>query len=192
MVTEPMKLGPSQSSAIVFRVDGDVAREMIEDRSEYQELGVQLLNLNGPPHTVVQVSGNLSLEARVHLGFVRERLAPVDVGLVRTANPIDNNPHVLVYSFDTTGVRAQLYLDGQLVSETNDVPKLDATTAPRFIGMHYEREGFGFTGDIAEVMIYDDALAPKECRLISRWLGDKYGVAVQQDESSERVAKRGS
>lgn len=192
LVTEPFKLGPSQTSAVVFRVDGDVARELVEDRSEYQELGVQLLNLNGPPHTVVQINGDLSLEARVHLGFVRDQLVPVDVGRVSTAKPIDNNPHVVLYSFDVPNARAQLYLDGRLVAETLDVPTVDATNAPRFIGSHYDREGFGFTGDIAEVMIYGDALAPSDCQSISTWLGDKYGIAVARDKPADRTAMRGN
>jgi hypothetical protein len=87
-----------------------------------------------------------------------------------------------VYSFDTTNARAQLYLDGQLVSETRDVPKLDATSAPRFIGSHYDREGFGFTGEIAEILVYDSALAPKECESVSAWLGEKYSIVVEHDE----------
>jgi hypothetical protein len=178
LVTEPLKLGPSQSSAIVFRLDGDVARELIEDRGEYRELGVQLLNLSGPPNTVVQVNGDLTLAARVHLGWVRDKITPVDVGLVQTSSPLDNNPHVLVYSFDTKNARAQLYLDGRLVSETPDVPPLSATNAPRFIGSHFHREGFGFTGDLAEVLVYDDALMPIECQMISAWLGKKYGITA--------------
>jgi hypothetical protein len=192
LVTEPLKLGPSQSSAIVFRLDGDVARELVEDRSEYRELGVQLLNLNGPPHPVVQINGDLTLEARVHMGFVRDQAAPVDIGLVSSTKQLDNNPHVLIYSVSADSGRAQLYLDGALVSEANDVPKLDATYAPRFLGSHYDRAGFGFTGDIAEVLVYDAALAPTDCKSISTWLGKKYGIAVATDNSSGRDAVRGN
>ena len=193
LVTEPVKLGPSQSSAIVFRLDGDVARELVEDRSEYRELGVQLLNLNGPPHPVIQVNGDLILEARVHLGFVRDHVKPVDVGLVSTTKQLDNNPHVLIYSVDIETAQAQMYLDGALVSEATDVPKLDTTYAPRFLGSHYDREGFGFTGDIAEVLIYDSALTPNECKSISAWLAKKYGIAINGDDTtSKRVAVRGN
>lgn len=192
LTTEPLKLGPSQSSAVVFRVDGDIARELIEDRDEYRELGVQLLNLNGPPHPVIQVNADLMLEARVHLGFVRDQVAPVDVGRVRTTGQLDNSPHVIVYSVDTESTRAQLYLDGKLVSEARDVPKLDATYATRFIGSHYDREGFGFTGDIAEVMVYDAALAPNECESISKWLNKKYGIGVESEPPAKRVAARGN
>jgi hypothetical protein len=191
LVTEPLKLGPSEASAIVFRVDGEVARELIQDRNEFRELGVQLLNLNGPPHTVIQVSGDLSLEARVHLGFVQGHVNPVDVGRVRMAKPLDSSPHVAVYSFDTERAQAQLYLDGQLVAETKDVPKLDATYAPRYIGTHYSREGFGFTGDIAEVLIYDGALTANECQAISNWLGEKYDIPTSSGDSSKRVSRRG-
>jgi ferric-dicitrate binding protein FerR (iron transport regulator) len=191
LVTEPLKLGPSEASAIVFRVDGEVARELIQDRNEFRELGVQLLNLNGPPHTVLQVSEDLSLEARVHLGFVQGHVNPVDVGRVRMAKPLDSSPHVAVYSFDIERAQAQLYFDGQLVAETKDVPKLDATYATRYIGSHFNREGFGFTGDIAEVLIYDSALTANECQAISNWLGEKYNIPASGGDSSKHVWKRG-
>jgi hypothetical protein len=188
LVTEPVKLGPSQSSALVFRVDGDVARELIEERSEYQELGVQLLNLNGPPHSVLQVNRDLTLEARVHLGFVQDPANPIDVGRVRTVAPIDNKPHIVVYSFDTEKQQAQLFFDGRLVADTNSVQKVDTTFAPRYIGSHYEREGFGFTGEIAEVLLYDGALTTEECQSVSSWLGERYGMSIDRDDSSAQAS----
>jgi hypothetical protein len=190
LVTEPCSMSPNQAFAVVFRVDGDVAKELILERPEFRELGVQLLNFNGPPHAVMQVNDTLTLEARVHLGFVRDKAAPVDVGLTKTRRPLDNAPHVLVYSFDTNNSRAQLYLDGELIAESTDVPKLDSTNAPRFIGSHYERKGFGFTGDIAEVLIYDDALDAKDCETLSSWLGNKYQIQSASEKGTERVAER--
>lgn len=176
LVTEPLRLGSSQTSAIVFRADGDVAQEMIADRTEFRELGVQLLNLNGPPHTVLQLAQDLTLVGRVHLGYVPNHTDPVDVGFVKSPGPIDNNAHALIYSFDTAGKVARLYLDGQLVSETHDVRPVDATTASRFIGAHYDRPGFGFTGDIAEVLVFDDSLSTDEAAELSQWLLQKYGL----------------
>jgi AcrR family transcriptional regulator len=178
LVTEPMRLGSSQTSAVVFRADGDVAQELIADRSEFRELGVQILNLNGPPHTVLQLSQDLTLVGRVHLGYIPNHSDPVDVGFVKSPNSIDNEAHVLIYSFDTTGKVARMFLDGKLVSETHDVPPLDATTASRFIGSHYDRPGFGFTGDIAEVLVYDDSLSSDDARQLSKWLGEKYSIAT--------------
>jgi hypothetical protein len=192
LVTEPLRLGPSHSAAIVFRLDGDVARELIEDRGEYRELGVQLLNLSGPPNTVVQVNGDLSLQGRVHLGWMKDKVKPVDVGLVETASPLDNKPHVLVYSFNTDSSLARLFLDGEIVSETRDVPLQNATHAPRFIGSHFHREGFGFTGDIAEVLVYDSALAPDESQAVSAWLGNKYGITTVGGSTAGQVEERGN
>ncbi len=146
------------------------------DRTEFRELGVQLLNLNGPPHTVLQLAQDLTLVGRVHLGYVPNHTDPVDVGFVKSPGPIDNNAHALIYSFDTAGKVARLYLDGQLVSETHDVRPVDATTASRFIGAHYDRPGFGFTGDIAEVLVFDDSLSTDEAAELSQWLLQKYGL----------------
>lgn len=191
LVTEPMNLGPSQTSVVVFRVDGDVARELVEDRTEYRELGVQLLNLNGPPHSVVQINGDLSLEARVHLGFVRDKVTPVGVGRVSSKKKIDSRPHIVAYSFDTAGKKAQLFLDGEHVALADDVPNLDPTYAPRYIGSHYDRTGFGFTGDIAEVLVYDGALTAAECQSVSAWLGNKYGIEADHTASASVTLRTG-
>ncbi|MFO0790795.1 MAG: LamG-like jellyroll fold domain-containing protein [Pirellulales bacterium] len=186
LVTEPMKLGTNQTSLVVFRVDREVARELVEDRTEYRELGVQLLNLNGPPHSVLQVNGNLSLEARVHLGYVPDKTSPVDKGRVFTTKELDNKPHIVAYTFDTINTTARLFVDGESVAETTDVPKqLDGTYASRYIGSHYDRSGFGFTGDIAEVLVYDGALAPAECQSVSAWLGKKYGIVTDHTATSQ-------
>jgi hypothetical protein len=190
LVTEPMNLGSSQTSIVVFRVDGDVARELVDDRTEFRELGVQLLNLNGPPHSVVQINGDLSLEARVHLGFVRDQVTPVDVGRVRSRTKLDSKPHISAYSYDAANTKARLFLDGQTVAETNDVPKLDPTYAPRYIGSHYDRQGFGFTGDIAEVLVYDGALTAEECQSVSAWLGKKYGIAADRTTSTQASLRK--
>ena len=86
---------------------------------------------------------------------------------------------MLVYSFDTEAKSARLFLDGVLVSESKDVPAVDATTAPRYIGSHYdpaEWNGYGFTGDIAEVLVYDGPLTLVESVEVSKWLAAKYGL----------------
>lgn len=71
------------------------------------------------------------------------------------------------------------------MAEADDVPKLDPTSAPRYIGAHYDRTGFGFTGDIAEVMVYDGALTAAECQSVSAWLGKRYGIEADHAASAQ-------
>jgi hypothetical protein len=184
LITEPLRLGADQTSAIVFRTDGDVAQELISDRTEFRELGVQLLNLNGPPHTVIQVSQDLTIGGRVHLGFIPNHTEPVDVGLVKSPGPINNDAHSLIYSYDADAKVARLFLDGDLISESLNAPQLEATTASRFIGSHFSREGFGFTGDIAEVLVFDGALSSNEAIQLSGWLGQRYRLPSVKSEVS--------
>ena len=47
-------------------------------------------------------------------------------------------------------------------------------------------------GDIAEVLVYDAPLTPNDCKSISTWLGNKYGIAVDGDRSIKRTAARGN
>lgn len=176
LVTEPIKLGDDQSSAVVFRIAGDAARRLIQRRSEFKHLGVQLLNLNGFPHTVIQINEDLRLEARVHLGFLQNQPDPVDVGRTLSDAPMDENPHVALYTFDTENSIARLSVDGRLMAESHDAPKVGSTSTPRYLGSHYGRHGFGFTGDIAEILVYDTALSAEESVTVSEWLAAKYEI----------------
>ena len=187
LVTEPIHLGVNQSSVVVFKADMERARQLIGERTEYQHLGVQLLNLNGPPHTVLQLNDDSRLEARVHLGWIRDQPDPVDVGLVRGNLPLDDSAHIAVYSFDAENAIARLYVDGTLVSETNDVPEVGTTTSPRYLGSHYDREGFGFTGDIAEIMVFNSALTLDETYEISSWLAKQYQIAVPATQQTDEL-----
>ena len=189
LVTEPIQLGADQTSAVVFRVDGEAARQLVRQRSEYRELGVQLLNLNGPPHTVLQVNDDTRLEARVHLGWLREQPVPVDVGRLRSDAPVDGSAHVALYSFDTRQSKARLYVDGKLIDESLDAPAVGSTNSPRYLGSHYDRRGFGFTGDIAEILVYDAALSADESKAVSLWLAQKYDVTVPSSAEPYETAK---
>ncbi|QDU58386.1 FecR domain-containing protein [Aeoliella mucimassa] len=174
MVTEPLTLGSSSTSVVVFRLDSQAAIDHIRSRKEYRHLGVQLLNLNGPPHTVLQVNQNLTLESRVHRGFLKDQLDPVDVGTIRTMQPLDNGVHVVTYAYDAEASQATLWLDGETVAVSHDAPKLQSTSAPRFLGAHFERQGFGFTGLISEFVVFDKPLANSDVLGIHQWLSEKY------------------
>lgn len=186
LTTEPLVISGSNSSAVVFRVDFDRAIERIEKRIYFKHLGVQLLNLNGPPHTVLQVNGDRTLESRVHRGFLKDRVDPVDVGMLRTKQKLTDGPHVAVYSYDGAQGVARLWLDGRMVSETHDAPLLQATSAPRFLGSHYDRKGFGFTGEIAEILVVDEPLTLQEAKGVSDWLLDKYSITAAESPEQDQ------
>ena len=174
LVTEPLNLGSNHTSAVVFRIDRDLATKLIDERDEFRHLGVQLLNLNGPPHTVLQVNEDGRVEARIHRGWLREFSDPVDSGYTISHDPLSEGTHVVVYSYNSTKSICQLFVDGELTAESYDAPELTPTQSPRYIGSHFNREGFGFAGDISEVMVYDAALEPEQAESISRWLAAKH------------------
>lgn len=182
LVTEPLHLGSSTTSVVVFKLDRSgvpAAFERIRSRIDAglaqsrPDLGIQLLNLNGPPHSVLQINEDFSLRARVHLGWAKDN----DIGVTQSPTLADE-AHIAVYSFDTEEGMARLFIDGQLVSEIGGVPQQSATKTPRYIGSHYDRRAHGFTGLISEVLLYSRALAPDEAFALTVWLADKYGLPV--------------
>lgn len=188
LVTEPLSLGSNQTSVVVFRFDPGAARELITARTEFQHLGVQLLNLNGPPHVVMQLNADGRMESRVHLGWLRDRPNPVDVGLLSSEGPLDEQVHAAIYTYNAEASVARLYMDGQMVSESNKVLPLGSTHSPRFLGSHYDREGFGFTGDIAEILVFNTALSAEESHAVSKWLAMKYNIFDTQLSQREAFA----
>lgn len=187
LVTEPIHLGSNQTSAVVFRVDSEAARDLVLKRTQYQYLGIQLLNLNGPPHTVMQLNADARVEARVHLGFLRNQPKPVDVGLTRSEDPVDGGAHIALYSYDAATSTARLCIDGRVISTSMNAPQVSDTNSPRFLGSHFEREGFGFTGDIAEILVFDTGLTEDEALTLSDWLAEKYGITVPSRQVSDVV-----
>jgi hypothetical protein len=190
LVTEPIHLGVNHTSVVVFRTDLERAREIISARTEYQHLGVQLLNLNGPPHTVLQVNDDARLEGRVHLGWVRDLPDPVDVGFIRSDSGLDESPHIAIYTYDAVNSVARLYVDGVLLGESNDVREVGTTTSPRYLGSHYDREGFGFAGDIAEIMVFDSAFSNEEVERVSSWLGDRYQIDIAEGQQADSLGRK--
>ena len=165
---------------MVFRVDGVAARRLIRARKEFKHLGVQLMNLNGPPHAVMQVNEDLRVEARIHMGFLRDQSEPIDWGYTCSQSPVSNEEgHIALYSYDSDNSIARLYVDGVLTCESVNVSEISPTSSPRFLGSHFEREGFGFTGDISEILVFDTALSPGESAATSTWLAEKYGLTPQ-------------
>jgi hypothetical protein len=115
-----------------------------------------------------------------------QKPVPVDVGRLRSDLPVDGSAHVAVYSFDTQHSIARLYVDGNLISESLDAPDVGSTDSPRYLGSHYGRHGFGFTGDIAEILVYDAALTAQEAETMCVWLAQKYDIETPGPMPAEK------
>ena len=183
LVSEPIELGSNLTQTVVFRLEsGQVSESYATIRDLNQDarpdLGLQLLNLDGPPHPVLQVQEDLSIKSRVHLGWDPKHLYDNDIGVGFTSPILDDQPHIIVYSVDSTQGVARVYIDGSLVAATENIPELHATFTPRYIGQHPYRNNHGFPGHIAEVIVHDLALTPAQALELSTWLGQKYGIAV--------------
>ena len=185
LISEPVELGSNITAILVFRLESDrvpvAYSHLLEDANQNKtrpDLGLQLLNLYGPPHPVIQIDEDLSLKGRVHLGWNPEKIRGNDAGVTSTRPVVDDMPHVVCYTFDSLQSKASLYLDGQLQDVADSVPNLDSTYTPRFIGQHPYRPQHGFPGYISEVMLYDVALDTKEIVSITNWLCDRYEIVA--------------
>ncbi len=187
LASEPIELGSDITAAAVFqltpsrvpRTFANLQSKPGKQREPRPDLGLQLLNLYGPPHPVIQIERDLSLRARVHLGWDPNHRYDNDIGVIQSKPIVDDMPHVVLYSFDSSAKTASLYLDGALVSQIEDVPEFAATYTPRYIGNHPYRAYHGFPGHIGELMLHDVALSRSEVNELTKWLSNKYGIAVQ-------------
>lgn len=77
-----------------------------------------------------------------------------------------------------TGHSLNYYVNGILYSGSNaNVTPLSSSESGR-LGAGYEGGGHFYSGDIAEIIIYNRALSISERQLIERYLANKWGVAI--------------
>lgn len=187
LVSEPIEMDCNQTIVAVFRLDPqkvplgfkDIQAGRTRGERPRPDLGLQLLNLYGPPHPVMQVDSDLTISARVHLGRDPNTNQDMNIGVEFTEPIMDHAGHVVIYTFDSQAKIARLYLDGRLVSVMTDAPPFAATYTPRYVGNHPYRPFHGFPGDIGEVMLFDAALDSDEASGLSNWLGAKYDIPIQ-------------
>ena len=188
LISEPLKLGSNVTAVVVFRLLSERVSPAFSQlykkpiRLSRPDLGLQLLNLHGPPHPVIQINEDLSLTGRVHLGPDPDNLFHNNTGVISSVPVADGMPHIVVYSFDSSASEAHLFLDGMLSGIVEDAVGLEQTFTPRYIGQHPSRTNHGFPGYIAEVLLYDAVLQVNEVSAITSWLGEKYDIPVTQHE----------
>lgn len=186
LITEPIELGVNVTATVLFRMQSEFIgpdfKKMLRvngpPEQSRPDLGLQLVNLFGPPHPVLQINRGGELRARMHLGFNPNKIYDNDSGVIDSIPLVDDQPHVAVYAFDSVNKTARLTVDGQLVDEVAIDGELKPTFTPRFIGQHPYRRLHGFPGYIAEVMIHDEALSLDDSIRLSNWLREKYDLPV--------------
>ena len=115
------------------------------------------------------------LTGQVFSGFVGS--ATVEAGRV-DANPIGaNQPVVVAYRYDYDGGKASLWINGRSFGESRAFAP-QAVTSRKIIGRHAWKQLY-FHGDLAEMLIYNKALSPRELADTTAYLAEKYSIALE-------------
>jgi hypothetical protein len=156
--------------------------------------GGQILNYDGPPSReangflsntvhpgVLQIGEPLLAEefkpslltGQVFAGFVGS--ATVESGRV-DAKQIGEMPAIVSYVYDYSHGRAVLSINGKPYGESRAFAP-QAITSRKIIGRHAWKELF-FQGDLAELLIYNKGLSPRELSDTTAYLADKYSIPL--------------
>jgi Concanavalin A-like lectin/glucanases superfamily len=155
-------------------------------------VGGQIINYNGPPsrylpdvHSpgVLQVgekvdSRNGPIGSIAGKAFVGRdsRGADVSAGIVASDSLGSMQPRVVVYVYNNSENIAALYVDGHRIAEASAPTKV-AVTSRKVIGKHGIFDQWYFSGDLAELAIYNAALGQNEIQNLSQQLMDRYDIA---------------
>ena len=106
----------------------------------------------------------------------RVRIGGTDYDLDFATDVRDGDGHILVVEWDVPGNSRRLYVDGDVDAESTGSVQATITLAnPVNIGRD-ARGVYYFGGDIAEILIYDRALADAEREAVEDYLMAKYGL----------------
>ena len=180
LVTTPLETADSQTIFVVLGL------------SNTRPAQGQIINYNGPPHrklsTFPTFPGVLQLNAR-RLGGGGFRLAGYvysgefnsDVAVdshVRKTLPASSaelkSPIVLSFRYDPAANNAALHVNGELVAQKT-APWPAGLTSRKVIGSHGAKDAFYLNADIAEIVIYNQALSDSEVNSMFGYLTDRYG-----------------
>lgn len=184
LLTTPLATTDDQTVAFVCQFSATAL-----DKS--RRWGGQIINYDGPPSRylsdtlepgVLQIGEPLLenefkptlLTAQVFAGFIGS--ATVESGRV-DATPVGiDTPIIVTYRYDLTNARATFSINGHTFSETRAFAP-QAITSRKIIGRHAWMENF-FHGDLAELLIFNQALPPAELAQTVRYLADKYAIKL--------------
>ena len=89
---------------------------------------------------------------------------------------------MVTYRYDLSNSRATLSINGKTSGETRTFAP-QAITSRKIIGRHAWMQNF-FHGDLAELLIYNKALSPKELADTTTYLAAKYSITLDNDPSA--------
>ena len=133
----------------------------------------QLLNLNGPagPHVVVETLGGELRTRMFESGGDSDGIIDSSVSYTGGSNFIAS------YVYDQS-VRAEQFINGASQgSDTVDVSGAAGQTSVKYIGSHSNPDSY-FDGQIAEVIIINEAIDATQRAEIDQYLSYKYGIAL--------------
>lgn len=186
LLTTPLATTDDQTVAFVCQFSASAL-----DKS--RRWGGQIINYDGPPSRylsdtlepgVLQIGEPLLehefkptlLTAQVFAGFIGS--ATVESGRV-DATPVGIDlPVIVTYRYDLTNARATLSINGRPFNDTRAFAP-QAITSRKIIGRHAWMQNF-FHGDLAELLIFNKALAPEELAQTVRYLADKYSIKLEK------------
>ena len=165
--------------------------------SEDRIYGGQIINYDGPPNRelsnthapgVLQIGEPLLQEefspslltAQVFAGFIGK--TTVEAGRVDATAVGPDTPVIIAYHYDYDNRMAKLIVNGQVREKANAFAPAGLTSR-KVIGRHSWMELF-FQGDLAEVLIFNNALTPEELESLNQYLAEKYTIQIGKAETS--------
>ena len=158
-----------------------------------RQWGGQIINYDGPPSReasntfapgILQIGEPLLetdfkptlITGQVFAGFIGS--ATVESGRVDGETIGANQPAIIAYHYDYSGGKASLAINGSVRGESRAFAP-QALASRKIIGRHAWKELF-FTGDLAEVLIYNKALSATELSEATILPGRKIRHPVEQ------------
>ncbi|MBX3432495.1 MAG: hypothetical protein KF847_04165 [Pirellulales bacterium] len=157
-----------------------------------RQWGGQIINYDGPPSReasntlspgILQIGEPLleadfrpsRINAQVFAGFIGS--AVVETGRV-DADPLGpERPAIIAYRYDYRRGKADLWINGRRVGESRAFAP-QALTSRKIIGRHAWKELF-FHGDLAELMIFNDAASDERLAATVAYLSEKYQIPLE-------------
>ncbi|TWT92855.1 FecR protein [Botrimarina colliarenosi] len=153
--------------------------------------GGQIINYDGPPSRylsdtlepgVLQIGEPLLeadfrptlLTSQVFAGFVGA--TTVEAGRVDGLEIGVGRPTLVAYTYNYGAQKSELRINGELVGTARAFAP-QGITSRKIIGRHAWMQLF-FHGDLAEMLIYNEALPSGQLRATSQYLADKYAIEL--------------
>jgi hypothetical protein len=184
LVTTPLETTDDQTVFLVCQFgEGAFAKG--------RQWGGQIINYDGPPSReasntfapgILQI-GEPLLEAdfkptlitgQVFAGFIGS--ATVESGRIDGQSLGASRPAIIAYHYDYSQGKATLAINGRVLGQSRAFAP-QALTSRKIIGRHAWKELF-FSGDLAELLIYNKALTTTELGEATTHLAEKYGIAI--------------